>query len=301
MSQPRQNPTFGNLHRYFHLRLVFRVPGARRKHRGAVVPRHLLVRSLEERLVPTGNGDAALQLVRHHRRRHTLEVRESVDVALNEIDAALGAGCLGEGVIRGTEHGDEELNLDALTGLRVHDGRLLPRVVDKELLAGPVHLAHREPMLCQPVSKVLAELAVPVTVRVLLKVLEVQQLQGDARLLPLIVKVDRVRQGTALVALQLRTVEPLLKSLLTQRLHPSAWARTIVLPTAPGLIPRLRATCRWLFFRTHFCRKISRTLRMDSRSVAIRPPGWEAGGRTIQRRFAPSCCPLPTGKARSRV
>src|SRR5713226_5464548 len=151
-------------------------------------------------------------------------------------------------------------------------------------------------MLCQPVSEVLAELAVPVTIRVLLQVLEVQQLQGDARLLPLIVEVDRIRQRTALVALQLRTIEPLFESLFTQRLtsaqlKPSAWARTIVLPTAPGLIPRLRATCRWLFFRTHFCRKISRTLRMDSRSVAIRPPGWEAGGRTIQRRFAPPAAP----------
>ena len=39
--------------------------------------------------------------------------------------------------------------------------------------------------------------------------------------------------------------------------------------TTPGLIPRLRAVSRWLRFKHHFRRRISRMCRMGSRSVAI--------------------------------
>ena len=56
------------------------------------------------------------------------------------------------------------------------------------------------------------------------------------------------------------------------QLRQSLAARPITLPTTPALRPRLRATSRWLFFRTNFCRKTSRIVRMDSLPVAIRPP-----------------------------
>src|SRR5262245_41228832 len=39
----------------------------------------------------------------------------------------------------------------------------------------------------------------------------------------------------------------------------------------PSPTRRLRATARWLSPRAHFCRRISRICRMDSRSVAIAP------------------------------
>src|SRR5213593_587587 len=56
---------------------------------------------------------------------------------------------------------------------------------------------------------------------------------------------------------------------------------------APQLIPRLCATSRWVRPRRHFCRRISRVWRMDSRSVAIHPP---FGGRTV--RSTPASLPF---------
>jgi hypothetical protein len=72
--------------------------------------------------------------------------------------------------------------------------RLLAGVVDEELLAGPVHLAHREAALREPPTVDLAELRVLVAVRVLLQVLEVEQLQRHPRPPPLDVDVAAVGQ-----------------------------------------------------------------------------------------------------------
>jgi hypothetical protein len=53
------------------------------------------------------------------------------------------------------------------------------------------------------------------------------------------------------------------------------------------LIPRPCATSRWVHPRLHFCRRISRVWRMDSRSVAIPPPfGGGRSGRRSRRRYA---------------
>src|SRR5262249_36906631 len=52
---------------------------------------------------------------------------------------------------------------------------------------------------------------------------------------------------------------------------PAAWARLVTLLIVPSPTRRLRATARWLSRRAHFCRRISRTRRMASRSVAIAP------------------------------
>jgi hypothetical protein len=51
--------------------------------------------------------------------------------------------------------------------------------------------------------------------------------------------------------------------------NPIAVARLITDATAPGLLCRLRAVSRWLRFKSHFSRRISRICRMGSRSVAI--------------------------------
>jgi len=57
-----------------------------------------------------------------------------------------------------------------------------------------------------------------------------------------------------------------------------------VVPTVPLPIPRLSATARWLCPRHHFCRRISRIWRMDSRSVAIAPFLGEVAPSDVQRR-----------------
>jgi len=157
------------------------------------VLRQLLIGALDPRLVPTGDDDAALKLVGDERGRDAAEERERADVARDEVGAALRQRRLGEGVVRRAEHRDEELDLDPLAGLRIDDVRLLPGVVDEELLAGAVLLPHREVALVEPLAVPLAELRVAVTVRMLLQILEVEQLERHARLPALDVEVRAVR------------------------------------------------------------------------------------------------------------
>src|SRR6266545_4549931 len=212
--QPRQDPSLGDEHADLDLGLVAGVPGACGQDRGPVVLRQLLVRALDPRLVPTGDDDAALQLVRDERGRDAAEEPERADVARDEVGAALRQRRLGEGVVRRAEHRDEELDRDRLAGLRIDDVRLLPGVVDEELLAGSVLLPYREVALVEPLAVPLAELRVAVAVRMLLQVLEVQQFERHARLPALDMDVRAVRHrpitggGDRGVELRLQRVVP---------------------------------------------------------------------------------------------
>lgn len=60
----------------------------------------------------------------------------------NPVGQALAPGHFCIGVVRSAEHGEKELCLVHLTGLRVDNGQGLPCIVDKELLTGSVALAH---------------------------------------------------------------------------------------------------------------------------------------------------------------
>lgn len=68
---------------------------------------------------------------------------------------------------RDTGRRRRQLDVGDLAGVRVNEVRLLPRVVDEQLLAASAHLPHRQPVLLQPLTVNLAELRVPVAVRVL--------------------------------------------------------------------------------------------------------------------------------------
>jgi hypothetical protein len=120
-------------------------------------------------------------------------------VARDPIRALLRQCRLSVRVVRRAEHRDEELDVDALAAVGVDDVRSAARVVDEALVAGAMLLAHRELPLREPSAVVLAEVRVAVPVGVLLEVLEVQQLERDAKLLPLRVDVAEVGQRLRLV------------------------------------------------------------------------------------------------------
>jgi hypothetical protein len=92
----------------------------------------------------------------------------------------------------------------------------------------------------------------------LLKIFQVQQLEGDAGAAQFGMDPARVSSRA-----------PSLSPSSASQVSPIALARLRTDATPPALIPRLRAVSRWLRRKCHFRPKISRLCRMGSRSVAI--------------------------------
>jgi hypothetical protein len=92
----------------------------------------------------------------------------------------LGRGGFRVGVAAGPQRGHEQLDGDLLSRPGVDQVRLLTGEVDEGLLTRSVMLAHRGLELARPAAVDLAELAVPVTVRMDLAVLLPQEVEGDA-------------------------------------------------------------------------------------------------------------------------
>jgi hypothetical protein len=142
-------------------------------------------------------------------------------------------------------------------------------------------LAHRAPASVAPAAVELAELGIAIAIGVVLEVLEVQQLQGDA---------GRWVGGVGGPYTRASRTSSVRISTWAQS-SPAARARNTVVPTVPLLILRLSATARWLCPRPHFCRRISRIWRMESRSVAIGPFLGRMTPSTVQRRYTPAILP----------
>ncbi|WP_437898084.1 hypothetical protein [Sorangium sp. So ce124] len=113
-------------------------------------------------------------VIAHDSARYTAKECEGAAVAANPVRSPLAARRLGVRVAGGAEHGDEQLDLgDGACG-RVHEGRLLPRVVHEHLLARDVHLAHHQAAPREPRPVPVAERGVPEAVGMLPQILQVQ-------------------------------------------------------------------------------------------------------------------------------
>jgi hypothetical protein len=219
VAEPREDPPFGDQHPGFDLRFIPRLRWPGREDGGAVVRRKLFVGALQPRLIAAGQDDAALELVAHDGSRDAAKEGEGPGVAGDPVGHLLGPGCLGGGVVRGAQDGDEELDREHLAGGGIDELRLLAGVVDETLLAGAVELTHGQAPALEPATVDLAELGVPVPVRMLLEVLEVEQLQGHAGLPPLGMQVGAVGPGPLTLAGDLGpAVEPGLQGLVGQAL-----------------------------------------------------------------------------------
>jgi hypothetical protein len=89
---------------------------------------------------------------------------------------------LGVGVVAGTQHADEDLDLMHLAGVGIDDGGRLTGIVDKDFLSTLVGEAHRWLQVLGPLAIQGAELAVAVAVRMGFAILDPQQAQGDTLL-----------------------------------------------------------------------------------------------------------------------
>ena len=162
-------------------------------------------------LVTTGVGDEGARLVGHEQHRNATDELQSLDDGADPVERGLAQSGTGIGVVRGPEHGHEDLGVAHLAGGRVHDRHRLAGVVHEEPLAGHVHLAHRTGQVRLPEAVLDAKARVLVRQVVALGVLLPQQLQRHPGALELLVDQGVVRFELVARPGHRRPVEPALQ------------------------------------------------------------------------------------------
>ena len=128
-------------------------------------------------------------------------------MAADPIWQRLAPGRLAVGVARRAHGGNEDGRLAYFAGAAVGDRYRVAGVVDEQLLARRVGLAHRHRQLANPAPVVLAKAAVQVVVRVALLVFLPQQIERHALAAQLSVQVRPFGQRTARARLRRRRVQ----------------------------------------------------------------------------------------------
>ncbi len=177
--QPSQDVALGEANTGLDLGLVARLAGPGRQDADAVMFGHHPVRAVELGIVERCLVDPALEVVGHDEAGDAAEETEQADMRADPVGQRLGPGRLGVGQARRAEHRHEDLGLAHDAGGRIDDPDLLAGVVDEDLVAGGMVLAHHrgEPALELPVE--IAEPGVAVAVRMGLPVLLPEHHQVD--------------------------------------------------------------------------------------------------------------------------
>jgi hypothetical protein len=139
----------------------------------------LLIRGVEIGFVAQCPSHAALQVVRYHGVGHAAEVRQRADVGAQPVGRGLRPASLRVGVVRATEHGDEDLRFAYLARPAIDDRDGVARVVDEEFIAGCVHGPEHELLRRAPAPIAIAERRVLQSLRVPRSVLLPQQQPCD--------------------------------------------------------------------------------------------------------------------------
>ncbi len=124
-----------------------------------------------------------------------MKILEHPDVGGDPRGEILRARRFGVDQTARAQHADKQLDGDLCPGGGVDQVRPLAREIDKQLLAGAMHLTHRRLEAASPLPIALAKLAVGVAVRMLRAIFLPEQRQGDARLLQLLVQGGPIGQG----------------------------------------------------------------------------------------------------------
>ena len=185
VAQPRQDPPLHHLHTHLDFGLIPGPSYPRRHHRHPVVHRQVLVGRVQLRLVSARPADSRLQVVRHHHLRQASREFKRPYVRLDPVRKSLAPRRLRIGIVARPPHRDEDLRLPHFAAVGVHHRHGRSAVVDEQLLAGPVHLPHRQVRPRPPFAVQLAIAAIAIAARLLLTVLLPQQLQGHPLLLQL--------------------------------------------------------------------------------------------------------------------
>ncbi len=178
MAQRCQDPALHHQHAVFDLGLVTRFANPGRQNGDTVVRGHILVGGIGVGLIAVRLAHARAKVVRDDQLRNTAEEREAARVRADPVRQRLRPGRLGIGVVGRAQYRDEDLCLADFTGRRVDHRDGLAGVVDEQLLAGAMVLAHDHIQLALPGAEVIAKPGVLVAVRVGGPVFLPQQEQG---------------------------------------------------------------------------------------------------------------------------
>src|SRR6516165_2545280 len=116
VAQARQNPSPDDLDPDFDLGFVARTIRSRWNDGGAVMAGEIGIGPVDHRLVKAGPGDTGLQIVAYRLPGHAAEIGKGPNVPGDPVRQALAEAGLGVGVVRGAEHGDEDLHAPHLAG-----------------------------------------------------------------------------------------------------------------------------------------------------------------------------------------
>ena len=220
---------------------------------GAVMAGKIRIGAVDHRLVKACPGDAGLEIVAHRLPGSAAEKGECADVRGNPVWQALAQARLGIGVVRGAEHGDEDLRRADLASDPIDHLQGVTGIIDEQLLAGDVNLAQCRLKAPRPFLVAFAEPRIAEAVGV-----------GVAVLLPQAASASRPARRSSrwtirpiglwtLVARQIgwRRIEPVLEPNTSSsssggngQVRPARRVRLRYLLTVPWAKPRLRATAR---------------------------------------------------------
>ncbi len=213
-----EDPPLDHLNGHLRLRLVPGPPHPRGQHRHAVVAGEVVIGRVQVRLVAVGVADPRAKVVGDHQLGAPAVELEGAHVRRRPVRQGLRPRRLGEGVARRPEDRHEDLRPPLLAGLAVDHRHRLPGVVDEQLLAGAVVLAHHQVELPGPGPVLLAEPAVLQALGVALLVLLPEQRQRHALAPQLPVDLAPVRQRPLRAARRRRRKQPTLQSGVLDRL-----------------------------------------------------------------------------------
>lgn len=164
--------------------------------------RHVSVAAVDLRIVEAGLDHRALGVVRHQQRRRAVDRLEGADMAVDPIGEPLRPGRLRVGEARSAEHRDEDLRGAPLAGEPVdHHGHAVACIVNEQLVAGRVRLAHCHRQTAFPATVELAEARIAIPAGLARDVLLPQDRQRHVLALELAMHRRPVRLGEAPLAL----------------------------------------------------------------------------------------------------
>lgn len=143
VAKARQHPSLGNLDRNFDFCLIAGLVRPGWQDCGAIVPGHILVRTVEAGIIAVGVGHSRLEIVADRDGRHSAEGGEHADMAADPVAQPFARPSLAVNIAGGSQCADEQLHSLSFARYRVDDIDGVAGVVDKHLLTGGVALAHR--------------------------------------------------------------------------------------------------------------------------------------------------------------